>query len=57
MSSQTGIERMKAGKSAPFDVQIAFNILAITLGIQIYEQFLKDSIGSGKTIDELLGLK
>mgnify|MGYP003134264211 CR=1 FL=1 len=57
MSSQAGIDRMKAGKSAPFDVQIAFNILAITLGIQIYEQFLKDSIGSGKTIDELLGLK
>ena len=57
MSKDAAIQNMKAGKSAPFDIQVAFNILAITLGIQIYEQFLKDTIGKGKTIDELLGLK
>tara|TARA_R110000796_G_scaffold60549_1_gene140079 strand:+ start:628 stop:801 length:174 start_codon:yes stop_codon:yes gene_type:complete len=57
MSSQKGIERMKAGKSAPFDVQIAFNILALLVGIDLYDRFLKDKYGKGKTIDELLGLK
>ena len=57
MSSQKGIERMKAGKSAPFDMQIVFNILALLVGIDLYDRFLKDKYGKGKTIDELLGLK
>ena len=57
MSSQTEIQGMVDGKSAPIDIQIAFNILAICLGIQIYDNFLKNTIGDGKTIDELVGLK
>ena len=40
-----GIMDMKAGKSAPFDIQVAFNILAIMMGMQIYEVYLKDTIG------------
>ena len=51
------IQRMLDGKSAPFDIQIAFNILAIMIGVGIYDTYLKDTIGKGKTIDELLGLK
>ena len=42
---------------APVHIQIAFNILAIMLGAQLYDSFLKDTIGNGKTIDELVGLK
>jgi len=57
MSRGPEIENMLAGKSAPLDIQIAFNILAIVMGIQIYESFLKDTIGNGRTIDELVGLK
>ena len=57
MSRSTEIENMMSGKSAPLDIQIAFNILAIVMGIQIYESFLKDTIGNGRTIDELVGLK
>ena len=57
MSSSPEIQNMLAGKDAPFDIQIAFNILAILLAIQIYENVLKDTIGNGKTIDELVGLK
>ena len=48
---------MQKGGSAPFDMQIAFNILAILLAVQIYDNFLKNNIGGGKTIDELVGLK
>ncbi len=56
-SMDGGIMDMKAGKAAPFDIQIGFNIIAILLGMQLYEQYLKDTIGGGKTIDELVGLK
>lgn len=57
MSSHTQIQSMKDGGTAPFDIQIAFNILAIAIGIQIYDNFLKDTLGDGKTLDELVGLK
>ena len=57
MNRSVEIENMMAGKDAPLDIQIGFNILAILIGIQIYENFLKDTIGGGKTIDELVGLK
>jgi hypothetical protein len=52
-----GTQRMLDGKSAPLEIQIAFNILAILLGAQLYETFLKDTIGNGKTLDEIVGLK
>ena len=45
------------GKSAPIPIQITFNILAILIGAQLYENFLKDTIGGGKTLDEIVGLK
>ena len=49
---------MQKGGSAPFDMQIAFNILAILLAVQIYDNFLKNNkYYEGKTIDELVGLK
>lgn len=48
---------MKAGKMAPFELQIAFNILVILMGVKIYDSFLKNNIGKGRSIDELLGLK
>lgn len=48
---------MKSGKMAPFEIQIAFNILAVLMGVKIYDSFLKHNIGKGKSIDELLGLK
>jgi len=57
MSRETEITDMMAGKDAPMDIQIMFNIMAILIGIQLYENFLKDTIGNGKTIDELVGLK
>jgi len=57
MNRSAEINNMMEGKDAPLDIQIAFNILAIMIGIQIYENFLKDTIGNGKTIDELVGLK
>ena len=57
MNRSAEIEDMMAGKDAPVDIQIAFNILAIMIGIQIYENFLKDTIGNGRTIDEIVGLK
>ena len=56
-SRNIDIMNMKAWKDAPFDIQVAFNILAIMMGMQIYEVYLKDTIGGGKTIDELVGLK
>jgi len=56
-SRDIDIMNMKAGKAAPFDIQVGFNILAIMMGIQIYESVLKDTIGGGRTIDELVGLK
>lgn len=48
---------MLDGGVAPVPIQIGFNILAILIGAQIYEQFLKDTIGNGKTLDEIVGLK
>tara|TARA_R110001592_G_scaffold20489_8_gene83059 strand:- start:1153 stop:1335 length:183 start_codon:yes stop_codon:yes gene_type:complete len=51
------IQRMIDGKSAPIPIQITFNILAILIGAQLYENFLKDTIGGGKTLDEIVGLK
>lgn len=48
---------MQKGGAAPFDMQIAFNILAILMAVQIYDNFLKDNIGKGRTIDEIVGLK
>ena len=48
---------MRKGGAAPFDIQVAFNILAILMAVKLYETFLKDNIGGGKTIDELVGLK
>jgi len=60
MSKRTtspGVQRMLDGKTAPVEIQVAFNILAILLGAQIYETFLKDTIGGGKTLDEIVGLK
>jgi|TARA_R110000824_G_scaffold83627_2_gene209278 hypothetical protein len=57
MSRSPEIENMLAGKDAPLDIQIAFNIFAILIAIQFYESALKDTIGNGKTIDELVGLK
>jgi len=57
MSRSPEIENMLAGKDAPLDIQIAFNIFAILIAIQFYESALKDTIGNGKTIDEIVGLK
>ena len=54
---ESPIEVMQRGGAAPPDIQIAFNILAILLGMQLYDTFLKDTIAGGKTIDELVGLK
>ena len=48
---------MQQGGNAPLDMQIMFNIMAIMMGIQIYDNFLKEKYGGGKTIDELVGLK
>ena len=44
-------QQMIDGGVAPVPIQIAFNILAILAGAQIYEMFLKDTIGNGKTLD------
>jgi hypothetical protein len=55
--NMNSIKKMQKGGAAPFDIQVAFNILAILLAVQIYDNFLKDTIGKGKTIDELVGLK
>lgn len=55
--SNSGIKKMIDGGSAPFDIQVAFNILAILMALKIYDSFLKDKYYDGKTIDELLGLK
>ena len=52
-----GVSRVQDGKVAPLDIQIAFNILAILMAIQLYDNFLKDTIGGGKTIDQLVGLE
>ncbi len=52
-----GTARVQDGKMAPLDIQIAFNILAILLAVQLYDSFLKDTIGGGKTIDQLVGLE
>jgi|TARA_R110000824_G_scaffold144586_1_gene312552 hypothetical protein len=51
------IRKMQSGGSAPFDLQIAFNILFMLMAVQIYDSFLKDKYGGGRTIDELVGLK
>jgi|TARA_R110000803_G_scaffold155444_1_gene220089 hypothetical protein len=51
------IKKMQRGGSAPFDIQVAFNILAVLFAIKIYDSFLKDKYYEGKTIDELVGLK
>lgn len=48
---------MKDGGMAPLEIQIAFNMLAIVMVIQFYDIALKDTIGGGKTIDELVGLE
>tara|TARA_R100001086_G_C11726171_1_gene228310 strand:+ start:498 stop:662 length:165 start_codon:yes stop_codon:yes gene_type:complete len=53
----SSIKTMQKGGPAPFELQVAFNVLAILLAVQIYDNFLKDTIGKGKTIDELVGLK
>ena len=50
-------QQMIDGGAAPVPIQIAFNILAILAGAHIYEMFLKDTIGNGKTLDEIVGLK
>jgi len=55
--SKSSIKKMQEGGSAPFDIQVAFNILAILLALKIYDSYLKDKYYDGKTIDELLGLK
>jgi hypothetical protein len=55
--SKSGVKKMRDGGSAPFDIQVAFNILAILFAIKIYDSFLKDKYYEGKTIDELFGLK
>jgi len=55
--NKAAIQKMRAGGSAPFDIQIAFNIIALLLAVQLYDNHLKDTIGGGKTIDELVGLK
>ncbi len=55
--SNKSIAKMKAGGSAPFDLQVAFNILAILFSIKIYDSYLKDKYYEGKSIDELFGLK
>ncbi len=55
--SKSGVKKMQDGGSAPFDIQVAFNILAILFAIKIYDSFLKDKYYEGKTIDELFGLK
>ena len=52
-----GVSRVQDGKVAPLDIQIAFNILALLMAIQLYDNFLKDTIGGGKTIDQLVGLE
>ena len=49
-SRNIDIMNMKAGKDAPFDIQVAFNILAIMMGMQIYEVYLKDTIFNSKTL-------
>tara|TARA_R100000908_G_C3689497_1_gene104493 strand:+ start:277 stop:447 length:171 start_codon:yes stop_codon:yes gene_type:complete len=51
------IKKMQSGGAAPFDIQIAFNIIALLIGVQLYDNYLKDTVGGGKTIDELVGLK
>ena len=55
------IRKMQDGGNAPLDIQIAFNIIFLLAFVQIYDNHLKDSIGDtigkGKTIDELVGLK
>lgn len=51
------IRKMQDGGNAPLDIQIAFNIIFLLAFVQIYDNHLKDSIGGGKTIDELVGLK
>ena len=48
---------MKDGGVAPLEIQIAFNVLTLMLLFQFYDIALKDTIGNGKTIDELVGLK
>ena len=50
-------QQMIDGGAASVPIQIAFNILAILAGAQIYEMFLKDTIGNGKNLDEIVGLK
>ena len=55
--SNKSIKKMQDGGSAPFDIQVAFNILAILIAIKVYDSFLKDKYYDGKTIDELVGLK
>ena len=47
----------KKSKFAPLGIQIWFNILVIAGLITFYDNVLKDKIGDGKTIDEILGLK
>lgn len=49
--------QVKDSGFAPVHIQIAFNILAIMMAMQFYDIALKDTIGGGKTIDELVGLE
>jgi len=48
---------MKDGAVAPLEIQIAFNVLTLIVLFQFYDIALKDTIGNGKTIDELMGLE
>lgn len=48
---------MKKNGFAPLGIQIWFNIFVIAGVITFYDNVLKDTIGNGKTVDELLGLK
>ena len=51
------INKMQTGGDAPLDIQITFNILFLLMAAQVYDSYIKDKYGGGKTIDELVGLK
>ena len=51
------LQMSKKSNFAPLGIQIWFNIFVIAGLITFYDNVLKDKIGDGKTIDEILGLK
>ena len=55
--NKSSLSKLQKGGLAPFEYQVAFNIIAIVALVGFYDNFLADKYFDGKTIDELVGLE